>query len=74
LNNGTYFDNEYYDTYKIILTDAEAANLVPQPGEVDDFVWMTPAEFIASYAQNPEKFVEHPKDYAWIRSIQITQK
>ena len=74
LNNGTYFDNEYYDTYKIILTDVEAANLVPQPGEVDDFVWMTPAEFIAFHAQNPEKFVEHSKDYAWIQSIQITQK
>ena len=74
LNNGTYFDNEYYDTYKIILSDEEAAHLVPQPGEVDDFVWMTPAEFLEKHAKNPEKFVDHPKDYTWIQSIQNTQK
>lgn len=74
LNNGTYFDNEYYDTYKIILSDEEAAHLVPQPGEVDDFVWMTPAEFLEKHAKNPEKFVDHPKDYTWIQSIQHTQK
>ncbi|SHK78409.1 NUDIX domain-containing protein [Fibrobacter sp. UWB12] len=74
LNNGTYFDNEYYDTFKIILSDEEAAHLVPQPGEVDDFVWMTPAEFLENHAKKTEKFVDHPKDYAWIRSILNTQK
>ncbi len=74
LNNGTYFDNEYYDTYKIVLTDEEAKHLVPQPGEVDDFIWMTREEFLTLHAQAPEKFVDHPKDYKWIQSIQITQK
>jgi isopentenyldiphosphate isomerase len=74
LNNGTYFDNEYYDTYKINLSDTEASHLVPQPGEVDDFVWMTCEEFLTMHARSPEKFVDHPKDYKWIQSIQITQK
>ena len=74
LNNGTYFDNEYYDTYKITLSDEELGHLVPQPSEVDDFILMTRDDFLASHAQNPEKFVDHPKDYAWIQSIQITQK
>lgn len=66
LNDGTYFDNEYYDTYKITLSDAEAASLVPQPGEVDDFVWMTVEEFLEMHKAHPEKFVDHPKDYAWL--------
>ncbi len=74
LNNGTYIDREYYDTYKIVLTDDEARHLVPQPGEVDDFVWLTRDEFLSMHARSPEKFVEHPKDYGWIQSIQITQK
>ncbi len=74
LNNRTYFDNEYYDTYKITLSDEEVEHLVPQPSEVDDFILMTRDEFLAMFAQNPEKFVNHPKDYAWIKSIQITQK
>ena len=74
LNNGTYIDREYYDTYKIVLTDDEARHLVPQPGEVDDFVWLTRDEFLSMHARSPEKFVEHPKDYSWIQSIQITQK
>ena len=66
LNGGTYIDNEYYDTYRTFATDEEASRLVPQPGEVDDFVWMTLDEFFALHAQNPEKFVEHPKDYGWL--------
>ena len=73
LNNGTYIDREYYDTYKIVLTDDEARHLVPQPGEVDDFVWLTRDEFLSMHARSPEKFVEHPKDYGWIQSIQIMQ-
>ena len=72
LNDGTYFDNEYYDTYKITLNDEESEHLVPQPGEVDDFVWMTREEFLEKHAKNPEKFVDHPKDYGWIQSIQHT--
>ena len=74
LNNGTYFDNEYYDTYKTTISAEESEHLVPQPGEVDDFVWMTPSEFLAKRVQNPEKFVDHPKDYEWIQSIQDIQK
>lgn len=74
LNNGTYYDNEYYDTYKITLSDDDAAHLVPQPGEVDDFIWMTPAEFLEELAKLPEKFVSHPKDYDWIRSLLDKQK
>lgn len=70
LNNGTYLDNEYYDTYKTTLTDEESRHLVPQPSEVDGFVWMTPAEFLEKHAKNPERFVNHPKDYGWIQSIQ----
>ena len=69
LNGGTYFDNEYYDVYKITLTDEEAAHLVPQPGEVDDFVWMTLGEFLELHVAHPEKFVSHPKDYDWLASI-----
>lgn len=68
LNGGAYLDNEFYDTYKIVLTDEEAANLVPQPGEVDDFVWMTREEFFAKHKLTPEKFVDHPKDYAWLEN------
>lgn len=70
LNNGTYLDNEYYDVYKIILSDTEAKNLVPQPGEVECFEWLTVSEFAKRYNQNPELFVSHPKDYKWLtRSI-----
>ena len=69
LNGGTYFDNEYYDVYKITLTDEDAAHLVPQPGEVDDFVWMTVGEFLELQVAHPEKFVSHPKDYNWLASI-----
>lgn len=68
LNGGAYLDNEYYDTYKIVLSDEEAKSLVPQPGEVDDFVWMTREEFFAKHKLNPEKFVDHPKDYVWLES------
>ena len=71
LNGGTYIDNEYYDTYRTSVTDEEAAHLVPQPGEVDDFVWMTRDEFFAMRAKNPEKFVEHPKDYGWLAGFQV---
>jgi hypothetical protein len=35
---------------------------------------MTRDEFLAMLVQNPEKFVSHPKDYAWIKSLQIMQK
>lgn len=69
LNGGDYLDNEYYDTYKVILTPEEAASLVPQPGEVDDFVWMSREEFFAKHKLDPQKFVDHPKDYAWLESL-----
>ena len=67
LNGGSYLDNEFYDTYKITLNDEEIKLLSPQYGEVDDFVWMTTDEFTRMHAEHPEKFVEHPKDFAWIR-------
>ena len=66
LNGGSYLDNEYYDVYKTTLTDEEANSLVPQPGEVDDFKWMTREEFFAKLKLYPEKFVSHPKDYQWL--------
>ena len=66
LNGGSYFDNEYYDVYRITLSDDEIKSLVPQPGEVDGFVWMTREEFFAKHKLHPEKFVEHPKDYCWL--------
>ena len=66
LNGGTYIDNEYYDVYRTTLSDEEAKSLVPQPGEVDDFVWMTRDEFFAKRKLHPEKFVSHPKDYQWL--------
>ena len=66
LNGGSYLDNEYYDVYRTTLTDEEAASLVPQPGEVDDFVWMIREEFFAKHKLHPEKFVSHPKDYQWL--------
>ena len=69
LNGGSYLDNEYYDVYKTTLTDEEAKSLVPQPGEVDDFVWMTRDEFFAKRKLHPEKFVDHPKDYQWLMEI-----
>ncbi len=69
LNGGSYLDNEYYDTYKITLNDDEIAHLVPQPGEVDDFIWMTRQEFVNMHLANPEKFVDHPKDFAWLADV-----
>lgn len=69
LNNGSYFDNEYYDTYRICLSSEEAASLVPQPGEVDDFVWMTVEEFLEFHEEHPDKFVDHPKDYEYLKSL-----
>ena len=66
LNGGAYLDNEYYDVYKVMLSDEEAKSLVPQPGEVDGFVWMTREEFFAKHKIHPEKFVEHPKDFQWL--------
>ena len=66
LNGGFYLDNEYYDVYKITLSDDEANALVPQPGEVDSFTWMTREEFFAKHKIHPEKFVEHPKDFQWL--------
>ena len=66
LNGGSYLDNEYYDVYKISLSDDEADSLVPQPGEVDSFTWMTREEFFAKHKLHPEKFVEHPKDFLWL--------
>lgn len=67
LNGGAYLDNEFYDVYRITLSESEAASLVPQPGEVDDFVWMTVAEFAKAHEECPEKFVDHPKDFAWLK-------
>lgn len=69
LNGGAYLDNEFYDVYRITLSDAEAASLVPQPGEVDDFVWMTVAEFAKALEEHPEKFVDHPKDFNWLKGL-----
>ena len=66
LNGGSYLDNEYYDVYKISLSDDEANSLVPQPGEVDSFTWMTREEFFAKHKLHPEKFVEHPQDFQWL--------
>ena len=66
LNGGSYLDNEYYDVYKITLSDDEANALVPQPGEVDSFKWMTREEFFAKHRMHPENFVQHPKDFQWL--------
>ena len=66
LNGGTYIDNEFYDVYRTTLTDEEAASLVPQPGEVDGFVWMSRDEFFAKLKMHPEKFVSHPEDFQWL--------
>ena len=66
LNGGSYLDNEYYDVYKVTLSDKEANSLVPQPGEVDAFKWMTREEFFAKHKLHPEKFVDHPKDFQWL--------
>lgn len=69
LNGGAYLDNEYYDTYRILFDDSEKASLVPQPGEVDDFVWMSKQEFLDMHKAHPERFVDHPKDYQWIAQL-----
>ena len=66
LNGGDYLDNEYYDVFKTNLNEMEIASLVPQPGEVDDFVWLSVEEFIKMHREHPEKFVDHPKDYEWL--------
>lgn len=66
LNGGSYLDNEFYDVYRVHLSAEEIESLVPQPGEVDGFVWMTREEFFAKHKLHPEKFVEHPKDYCWL--------
>ena len=52
--------------YRVTLSDEEARSLVPQPGEVDSFVWMTRDEFFAKHKLHPEKFVEHPEDFQWL--------
>lgn len=69
LNGGAYLDNEYYDVYRITLSPEEVASLVPQPGEVDDFVWMTRDQFLTKYRLCPQKFVSHPKDFEWLRGL-----
>ena len=66
LNGGSYLDNEFYDVYRIKLSADEIASLVPQPGEVEGFVWMTREEFFAKHKMHPEKFVDHPKDFQWL--------
>jgi hypothetical protein len=50
----------------VTLSDSEKRSLVPQPGEVDGFVWMTREEFFAKHKLHPEKFVDHPKDFQWL--------
>ena len=74
LNGGTYLDNEFYDVYKVMLSDAEAKSLKPQPGEVDGFVWLTREEFFAKHKIHPEKFVDHPKDFQWLMEVRIGQE
>lgn len=69
LNNGTYLDNEFYDTYKVLLSPSEVQNLFPQKGEVDDFFWFSPEGFFSEFEKNPERFVEHPKDFEWLKSL-----
>ncbi len=69
LNGGTYLDNEFYDTYRMTLSEQEIQNLKPQASEVENFVWFSPQEFVKCYAAHPEKFVAHPKDFAWIQSL-----
>ena len=66
LNGGSYLDNEFYDVYRVDLSDDEIKSLVPQPGEVDGFEWMTREEFFAKHKIHPERFVEHPKDFSWL--------
>ena len=69
LNGGAYLDNEFYDVYRITLSDEEACSLVPQPGEVDGFVWMTREEFLERLKNNPLQFVSHPRDFSWLEHL-----
>lgn len=69
MNGGTYLDREYYDVYKIVLSAKEIASLVPQPGEVETFVWFTLDELRKELSEHPEKFVEHPKDFVYLLNI-----
>ena len=66
LNGGVYIDNEFYDVYKILLSENEIQNLEPQKGEVDSFVWLSKKEFKERLENFPEDFVSHPKDFEWL--------
>jgi isopentenyldiphosphate isomerase len=69
LNNGLYLDNEYYDTYRTTISEAEILQIRPQPSEVERFLWFTLEEWDALLQSHPEKFVSHPRDYAYLRSL-----
>lgn len=66
LNSGTYFDNEFYDVYRASISEAEKRMLVPQPHEVDGFRFFSPRELKIELEENPEIFVSHPKDFAYL--------
>lgn len=66
LNSGTYLDNEFYDVYRGSISEDEKLKLVPQPHEVDGFCFLSPRELESSLQKNPEKFVNHPKDFEYL--------
>lgn len=66
LNSGTYLDNEFYDVYRGSISESEKLKLVPQPHEVDGFRFFSPQELQAELKKNPERFVNHPKDFEYL--------
>lgn len=69
LNNGSYKDNEFYDVYRIILSENEMKNLIPQKGEVESFHWFSIQELEIALKNTPEKFVFHEKDFQFLLSL-----
>jgi len=69
LNGGSYLDNEYYDCYRTTVSKTEIPLIRPQPGEVEQFLWFTLKELFEMLQNHPEKFVSHPQDYAYLKSL-----
>lgn len=57
----------------VVHHDAPVESYVPQPGEVEQFAWMTPQEIIDAHAQAPDAWFagthNFTEDYACIRAV-----
>jgi isopentenyldiphosphate isomerase len=47
----------------VTLYDGSSESLIPQPGEVESFVWMTPDEILESVRRSPEAWCAGTQDF-----------